>query len=117
VAGLSDNITVRSIVGPFLEHSRIYQFAHGPDGPEFYLGSADLMPRNLDHRVEVLFPIESQGLRDRLQRVLDLALADDEEAWQLLPDSTWVRVPTTVGVSVQRALRKDAIERSQRRTL
>jgi polyphosphate kinase len=117
VAGLSDNITVRSIVGPFLEHSRIYQFAHGPDGPEFYLGSADLMPRNLDHRVEVLFPIESQGLRDRLQRVLDLALADDEEAWQLLPDSTWVRVPTTVGVSVQRALRKDAIERSQRRGL
>ncbi|MHB8465887.1 MAG: polyphosphate kinase 1 [Acidimicrobiales bacterium] len=110
VPGLSDNITVRSLVGQFLEHSRICYFAHGPEGAEFYLGSADLMPRNLDRRVEVVFPVESRELRDRLQQVLDLDLSDDEVAWELQPDSTWVRVPHSAGRSVQVALRELALQ-------
>jgi polyphosphate kinase len=112
VPGLSDNITVRSLVGTFLEHSRIYYFAHGTEGPEFYLGSADLMPRNLDHRVEVIFPVDSRELQERLQYVLDIDLSDDEQAWELQPDSTWSRVPELRSVCAQRALCEDAIERA-----
>jgi polyphosphate kinase len=115
VPGLSDNITVRSIVGGFLEHSRIYWFAHGPDGPEMLLGSADLMPRNMDHRVEVIFPVLAPDLVDRLRDTLALSLADDVEAWELHPDGAWTRVPTVAGVSVQEALRVDAIQRASRR--
>ncbi len=115
VSGLSDNITVRSIVGSFLEHSRIYSFANGPDGPEMLLGSADLMPRNLDRRVEVLFPVEAPDLVDRLQGILALALQDDTEAWELQPDGVWTRVPTVAGASAQHALRLQALERAARR--
>jgi len=115
VPGLSDNITVRSIVGRFLEHSRIYRFDAGPDGPEYYLGSADLMPRNLDRRVEVVFPLEEPKLRQRVSEVLDLALADDTEAWNLHPDGTWTRVPTSEGRSMQEALRRDALRRANPR--
>jgi len=115
VPGLSDHITVRSIVGRFLEHSRIYHFAHGGDAGEFYLGSADLMPRNLDRRVEVVFPVEDPDLCVRLQRILDQDLADDTEAWELLPDGTWIRRPTVHGQSVQSALRQDAIRRARGR--
>ena len=115
VPGLSENITVRSIVGGFLEHSRIYWFANGPGGPEMLLGSADLMPRNLDHRVEVMFPVVAPELVDRLRDILALALADDVEAWELHPDGAWTRVPTVAGVSIQDALRADAIERASSR--
>jgi polyphosphate kinase len=115
VPGLSDNITVRSIVGRFLEHSRIYHFANGPDGPEVLLGSADLMPRNLDRRVEVVFPVSAPDLVARLQEILRLGLADDTEAWELRPDGTWTRVPTVLGVSAQHALRANALERAGRR--
>ena len=111
VPGLSDNISVRSIVGQFLEHSRIYYFGHGLDGPEYYLGSADLMPRNLDRRVEVVFPIESRDLRARLERTLELSLTDDELAWEVQADGTWVRVANTVGHNVQRALRAEVVAR------
>src|SRR5689334_22439297 len=74
VEGLSDNIRVRSIVGRYLEHSRIYHFGHGsPTGERvYYIGSADLMPRNLDRRVEALVPVEAPELQDRLQEVLDV---------------------------------------------
>jgi polyphosphate kinase len=109
VPGMSDNISVRSIVGGFLEHSRIYHFANGPGGPELLLGSADMMPRNLDRRVEVLFPVTAPELVERLEQILTLDLADDTEAWELQPDGTWARVPTTVGISAQRSLREDAL--------
>jgi polyphosphate kinase len=79
------------------------------------LGSADLMPRNLDHRVEVIFPVLAPDLVDRLREMLALSLADDVEAWELHPDGAWTRVPTVTGVSVQEALRVDAIQRASRR--
>lgn len=93
VPGLSDNITVRSILGRYLEHSRIYRFDHGEhDGsPHYLIGSADLMPRNLDRRVEVLVPIDHPKHQEWLDAVLEMLLADDIVRWQLLPDDTWVR--------------------------
>lgn len=99
VPGMSDNIRVRSIVGRFLEHSRIYRFANGtgPGEAALYLGSADLMPRNLDGRVEALIGVTNPALVDRIDSVLDIELADDMLAWELR-DDTWAKVPTSVGV-------------------
>jgi polyphosphate kinase len=94
VPGLSENIRVRSIVGRFLEHSRISHFGHGAadGGPVSYIGSADLMPRNLDRRVEALVPVEAPELREALDEVLDVNLSDDVLAWQLHADGTWHHV-------------------------
>jgi polyphosphate kinase len=94
VPGLSENIRVRSIVGRFLEHSRIYTFANGagPGRPAYYIGSADLMPRNLDRRIEALAPVEAPPLQDRLEEMLEVNLADDVLAWVLGPDGSWKRV-------------------------
>ena len=115
VPGLSDNIAVRSIVGRFLEHSRIFCFANGPDGrPEYYIGSADMMPRNLDRRIEVIIPVEDPDNQKRLQEVLDLNLVDDTLAWRQ-DDAVWTRVPTVNGVSAQKALQELALERARRR--
>jgi len=86
--GLSENIRVRSILGRFLEHSRIYHFANGGED-ELWLGSADMMHRNLDRRVETLVSIKDQGHIDYLKGVLDLALASDTAAWHLRSDGTW----------------------------
>jgi polyphosphate kinase len=84
---------VRSIIGRYLEHSRIYRFDHGrPDGPVCYIGSADLMPRNLDRRVEALVPVEDPALRQQLEEVLAVNLADDTLAWELGADGTWRRL-------------------------
>ncbi len=96
VPGLSENIRVRSILGRFLEHSRIYRFAHGDvdDEPLHLIGSADVMPRNLDRRVEVLVPIEHPKHRDWLDGVLEFLLADDVVRWELQPDDTWARQGT-----------------------
>ena len=93
VEGLSENIRVRSILGRYLEHSRIYRFAHGDvdDEPLYLIGSADVMPRNLDRRVEVLVPIEHPKHRDWLDQVLAFLLADDVVRWELQPDDTWAR--------------------------
>jgi polyphosphate kinase len=89
LAGMSENIRVISIVGRFLEHSRIYYF-HNNGHEEVYLGSADLMPRNIDHRVEVLFPVESQSLIQHLRdEVLAVYLADNVKARRLLPDGSY----------------------------
>jgi polyphosphate kinase len=95
VPGLSENIRVRSIVGRYLEHSRIYEFANGmgPGRPAVYIGSADLMPRNLDRRVEAMVAIADPALQDRLREVFEVELADDRLAWSLGPDGTWRRVP------------------------
>jgi polyphosphate kinase len=90
VEGLSENIRVRSIVGRFLEHSRIYEFEAG-DRSRTYIGSADLMQRNLDHRIEVLVPVENARIRQDVHTTLDSALADDVNAWLLGPDGTWTR--------------------------
>ncbi|TAJ43674.1 polyphosphate kinase 1 [Methanofollis fontis] len=85
--GISETITVTSIVGRFLEHVRIYAFGSG----EVLVGSADLMPRNLDRRVEVLFPIDDPGVREAVLRLLRVHLADDVRARRLLPDGAYER--------------------------
>jgi len=88
IPGLSENIRVVSIIGRFLEHSRLYHFANGGD-PEFYVGSADWMPRNFDRRVEAVAPVEKPALHERLRALLDLYLADNRQAWDLLPEGVW----------------------------
>jgi len=88
VAGLSDNIRVRSIVGRFLEHSRVLYFAGG-GRPEYWLGSADLMHRNLDRRVEVLVAVTDATARKQLRVILDRAIADDTMCWHLRADGSW----------------------------
>lgn len=90
VPGLSENVRVRSIVGRFLEHSRILWF-ETPDRLTVFLGSADLMPRNLDRRIEVHVPVEGQRTRQELAAVLDSAFADTASAWELAADGTWAR--------------------------
>lgn len=88
VPNLSENIEVRSIVGNFLEHSRIFLFENG-GREEIYMGSADWMPRNLDRRVEILFPVEDEALKARLIHILDVQLADNVKAHLLQPDGTY----------------------------
>jgi polyphosphate kinase len=105
--GVSEHIRAVSVVGRFLEHSRIYAFENG-GAPEVYVGSADWMPRNLRHRVEVLFPVEDAALRDRLRgEILAAYLADRVKARRILPDGTHERVTAQPGepvVSAQAAL-------------
>jgi len=114
VEGLSEGIKVRSIVGRFLEHSRIYRFGGAHGRPETLLiGSADLMERNLDRRVEAVVPVEDPELIERLNKVLALAEADDTNAWELGPDGTWKRVQTLKGVSLQVELQRIATERAR----
>ena len=89
--GVSENIRVISIIGRFLEHSRIYYFGHG-DRPLVYLGSADWMPRNFDRRVEVAFPVEDEGLRTRIiDEILPAFLSDNVKARELQPDGAYTR--------------------------
>jgi polyphosphate kinase len=94
--GVSERIRVRSIIGEFLEHSRIWGFANGGD-QEWYIGSADLMDRNLDRRVEAVVPVEDQEARNRLAEIIDVMLRDDRRSWQLQPDATWTRTETLEG--------------------
>jgi polyphosphate kinase len=139
VPGLSDNIRVQSIVGRYLEHSRIYFFGTGgehapsgtgidnganplpvargavPDGGEYYIGSADMMPRNLDRRVEAVVPVTDGDLCRRLQEILEAELADDVLAWELRGDGTWRKIPSVTGFNVQRELQHLAVERARRR--
>jgi len=113
VPGLSDNITVRSVVGRYLEHSRIYRFANGagPARPVHYIGSADLMPRNLDRRVEAVVPIEDVDLQNRLDDMLEVLLTDDTLAWAQI-DDRWRHVPdggtTDTHLELQERARKRA---------
>ncbi|HEC14931.1 MAG TPA: RNA degradosome polyphosphate kinase, partial [Rhodospirillales bacterium] len=88
--GLSENITVTSIVGRFLEHTRIFYFKNGGK-EEYYIGSADLMTRNLEHRVEVLTPVEAPELRRELKEMLDLQLKDNRSGWDMLADGSYVQ--------------------------
>jgi polyphosphate kinase len=91
VEGLSENVHVRSIVGRFLEHSRVYAFEAGGTSSVF-LGSADLMPRNLDRRIEVLVPVENARSRQELGSMLDSVFSDDTHAWELDGDGSWMRL-------------------------
>ncbi len=91
VSGVSENITVRSIVGNFLEHSRIYYFGNNGN-PEYYLSSADWMPRNLERRVEILFPILQKDLQDKVQHILDCQLKDTLKAQILQADGTYDKI-------------------------
>ena len=93
IPGLSENITVRSILGRFLEHSRIFHFKNGGDD-EYWIGSADLMHRNLDRRVEALVRIDQGDHKRMLQRAIDSQLADDTPHWQLKSDGDWERMST-----------------------
>ncbi|RHO87413.1 RNA degradosome polyphosphate kinase [Ruminococcus sp. AF41-9] len=90
IPGVSENIQVRSIVGEFLEHSRIFYFENGGN-PEIYMGSADWMPRNLDRRVEIVFPVEDEKIKKELEHVLDLEFRDNVKAHLLQPDGTYVK--------------------------
>jgi polyphosphate kinase len=91
VPGLSETIHVRSIVGTFLEHARIFYFENNGE-PEFYMGSADWMPRNLDKRVEILFPVEDENLKEEIKHILDVQLADTKKAHLLMPDGSYEKV-------------------------
>jgi polyphosphate kinase len=114
--GVSERIRVRSIIGEFLEHSRIWSFENA-GSREWYIGSADLMERNLDRRVEAIVPVEDLEAGVRLAGIVDLMLADDRRSWQLQPDATWVRTEDLTGrpgtIDTFEALKEDAIERSQ----
>jgi polyphosphate kinase len=109
VPGLSEHIKVRSIVGRFLEHSRIFVFGDGADA-EYYLGSSDLMQRNLDRRVEAVVPVTDAKLRERLSSILAVVLADDVLAWELCPDGGWKRVPTVRGLNSHKRFQELALE-------
>src|SRR4051794_4194910 len=108
VPGVSDNITVVSVVGRFLEHSRVYSFHRG-DEHRYWLGSGDLMPRNLDTRVELLVPVEDESLKAELQDTLDRGLADDTFGWELGPEG-WER--RSVG---ERSVHAELMDRATQR--
>ncbi|UJA21372.1 polyphosphate kinase 1 [Thermoleophilia bacterium SCSIO 60948] len=91
VKGVSENINVKSIVGRFLEHSRIFSFERPGEEPAIYIGSADLMPRNLYNRVELVVPVLDASVREQLSDVLDRSLADDANSWVLDSTGKWTR--------------------------
>jgi len=132
VPGLSETISVRSVVGRFLEHSRIYRFGvpgaavnaarvvpaapdTGAHEARYFIGSADLIQRNLDYRIEALVPVRDRDLQARLEDILTLGFADDMFAWSLGRDGAWARVPTTEGIASHRRLQALAIERARHR--
>ena len=117
VEGLSENIRVRSVLGRFLEHSRLYLFEAG-DEVRCFLGSADLMPRNLDRRVEVLAPVEDEAARAEIATVFDTLLSDNVGAWELRADGTWRRVRQRKGErakGTQQRLMRRALVKARRR--
>jgi polyphosphate kinase len=108
---VSENITVVSVVGRFLEHSRIYGFHRG-DEREYWIGSPDLMPRNLDTRVELLAPVTDESLRAQLEDTIKRFLADDTFGWELDPDGDWIR-RTGHTRALHRELMERAVERAR----
>jgi polyphosphate kinase len=112
VPGLSETIRVRSLVGRYLEHSRIFRFGADPKKARYFIGSADLMPRNLDRRVEATAEVTDRKLKVRLQEVLDVCLADDVLAWTMNPDGTYTKVPTVEGIDAQRTMQDLAVKRA-----
>jgi polyphosphate kinase len=139
VPGLSELITVRGLVGRYLEHSRIFYFSSTgpvspsggtaanpddhltsetdgsrfvPDGGSYYIGSADMMQRNLDHRVEAVVGVTGAELQGRLREILEIELRDDVLAWELDGDGSWHKVPTVEGIDSQRRFQDLATERA-----
>ncbi len=113
VPGLTENIRVRSLVGRYLEHSRILRFGRDGKDSDYYISSADLMPRNLDRRVEAAVPIRAPELRARLDQVLDINLSDDTLAWELGSDGDWRRASKGPGVDTQLRLQEVALRRAE----
>ena len=115
IPGISENISVHSIVGDFLEHARIFYFySNGQE--EIYMGSADWMPRNLDKRVEIIFPVEDERLKEEIKHILDIQLSDNTKAHLRQPDGTYVK-PNKRGkalVCAQEYFCQEAIQRSQK---
>jgi polyphosphate kinase len=116
IPGLSDRIRVRSIVGRYLEHSRIFRFGEHDDVTH-YIGSADLMQRNLDRRVEALVPVSDHALAARLDEIVVALMQDDALAWTLGSDGTWSKIRGERGIDAQQRLQELAVERAgSRRT-
>jgi polyphosphate kinase len=114
IPGLSEGIAVRSILGRFLEHSRVFHFRNGGND-EVYLGSADLMHRNLDRRVETLMRVDDEAARFRLMGLLDLAMSANEGVWTLGANGSWTRMevaPDQVPIDMQRELMQHAVARA-----
>ncbi|MCP3165993.1 polyphosphate kinase 1 [Myxococcus qinghaiensis] len=112
VPGMSENIRVVSTLGRFLEHARVYIFERGTE-LRCYIGSADLMPRNLDHRVEILAPVEDTTLAAQVKDSLERSLADNTHAWELQPDGTWRRLTPPAGAD-KRWAQGEVMERATR---
>ena len=122
VEGLSDNIRVVSVLGRFLEHSRVFVFEAG-DAASYYLGSADLMPRNLDYRIEAVVPIDDARAQQEITRALDTMVSSNLHAWELKPDGEWQRIRTKKGeraretqTLLMRSVRARQPRRSSKRT-
>lgn len=96
IPGLSENVRVVSVVGRFLEHSRIYYFQNNGE-EEYFIGSADIMKRNLEDRVEVITPVEQEELRNELREILDVQLSDRRSAWEMQPDGSYIQHTGTQG--------------------
>ncbi len=110
VPGMSERIRVRSFVGRYLEHSRILRFGNGAEA-KYLIGSGDLMPRNLDRRVEAYTPIEDRAARERLDEILGVYLSDQAVRWELDPDGTWRHVQPEDGIDAQHRLYQLTSER------
>ena len=111
MVGLSENIAIKSVVGEFLEHSRVFIFGDPRASSSILLmGSADLMERNLERRIEVLVPIEDLSLREPIVDAIERTLADDENSWLLGSDRRWRRVVSVDHRSVHAELRQRALE-------
>ena len=119
VPELSENVSVISVLGRFLEHARIYYFQNGGE-EEYYIGSADLMRRNLERRVELVAPIEDPGAREDLKKFFDVQLRDQRNVWDMKPDGSYVqRQPSAdgaEGLGCQMTLVKAAEKRHSKAT-
>ncbi|HEX5094404.1 MAG TPA: RNA degradosome polyphosphate kinase, partial [Acidimicrobiia bacterium] len=117
VPGLSENIAVRSVVGRYLEHSRVFRFGEpGADETEYIIGSADLMPRNLDRRVEAMLRVADPRMRARLDEVLTINVLYDALAWRLEPSGNWTKVDPTGGEESQVKFQDLALARAKVRS-
>jgi polyphosphate kinase len=112
--GLSENIRVRSVLGRFLEHSRVFAFDNGGD-PEVWIGSADMMHRNLDRRIEALVRVSDPGHRASLVRLLDAGTADTTQSWHLDADGDWTRVARDAEGRPLRNVQESLIDARRRR--
>jgi polyphosphate kinase len=113
VPGLSETITLRSIVGRFLEHSRIYRFGAPGSTAVYYIGSADMMQRNLNNRVEALVPVTDPRLKYRIEEILEVEMADDVLAWTAAPDGSWSKVASEIGIDTHQRLLDRASARAR----